>query len=62
LKRETSDSPVVLESFDGVPAWKRAGDFSFSVSSVLSVVRKFGFLLDFEHTIFVVKKIRNRPN
>ena len=43
LKRETSGSPVVLVSFNGIPAQKRAGDFSFSVSSVLSVVRKSGF-------------------
>ena len=49
---------MVLVSFNGIPAQKRAGDFSFSVSSVLSVVRKSGFPLDFEHTIFVVKKIR----
>jgi len=46
---------MVLVSFNGIPAQKRAGDFSFSVSSVLSVVRKSGFPLDFEHTIFGVK-------
>jgi len=50
----------LLETLEVIPVQKWAGDFSFSVSSVPSVVRKSGFKLDFEHTIFVVKKIRDR--
>ena len=43
------------------PSSETGRRFLFSVSSVPSVVRKSGFELDFEHTIFValvVKKIR----
>jgi len=58
LKRERSDSPDGPRELRRNPSSETGRRFLFSVSSLPSVVIKSGFELDFEHTIFVVKKIR----